>query len=54
VPNRVLDSGDVVFDTSLVRMKVDVGRAEGVWKKALKLLGSKCPKKGCEWCEKSP
>jgi len=53
VPSEVTDSGEVVFDTSLVKMKVDVGMAEKVWKKALKLLNSECPKWDgkCEWCE---
>jgi len=31
-------------------MKVDVESAEKVWKKAIKLLNSDCPKDNCEWC----
>jgi hypothetical protein len=46
-----MTTGEVIFDTSLVKMKVDVESAEKVWKKALKLLNSDCPSKCCEWCE---
>jgi len=52
VPKEVMATGEVIFDTSLVKMKVDVKMAEKVWKKALKLLNEGCPEKCCEWCEK--
>ena len=39
-----------IFDTELVKMNVDVGMAESMWKKALRLLNSDCPKDSCEWC----
>jgi len=52
VPREVLATGEVLFDTSLIKMKVDVDNAEKVWKKALKLLSGKCPEKGCVWCER--
>ena len=52
VPKEVMATGEVIFDTSLVKMKVDVKMAEKVWKKALELLNGDCPKKCCEWCEK--
>jgi len=51
VPKEVLPTGEVIFDTTLVKMKIDVKNAEEVWKNALKLLNGKCPKKGCEWCK---
>ena len=51
-PKEVMETGEVIFDTELVKMKVDIKMAENTWKKALKLLGSDCPKKTCEWCEK--
>jgi len=44
-------TGEVIFDTELVKMKVDVDMAEKAWKDALKLLNSDCPKDSCEWCE---
>jgi len=52
VPKEVIATGEVIFDTTLVKMKVDVKNAEKVWKIALKLLDGECPKKSCEWCEK--
>lgn len=52
VPKEVLDSGEVVFDTSLVKMKVDCEAGEKAWKEALELLQSTCPEKHeeCPWC----
>lgn len=52
VPKEVMATGEVIFDTELVKMKVDVKMAEKVWKKALKLLNSDCPKKSCGWCDR--
>jgi len=52
VPKEVMATGEVIFDTTLVKMKIDVSRAEKVWKKALKLLDGECPVEGCVWCEK--
>lgn len=51
VPKEVMETGEVIFDTELIKMKVDVASAEKVWKSAIKLLNSDCPKKSCEWCE---
>ena len=56
VPKEVTKTGEVVFDTQLVKMKVDVDNAEKVWKKALKLLSGKCPElkkqeEECVWCK---
>ena len=50
VPKEVMATGEVIFDTTLVKMKVDVKMAEKIWKDALKLLEGGCPKKCCEWC----
>ncbi len=52
VPSKVTETGEVIFDTTLVKMKIDIKNAEQIWKKALKLLNSECPQKGCEWCER--
>ncbi len=52
IPKEVLSGGEVIFDTELVKMKVDVKAAEKMWKDALKLLDSDCPKDRCEWCER--
>ncbi len=51
VPKEVMATGEVIFDTTLKKMKVDVKNAERIWKKALELLNGDCPKEGCEWCE---
>jgi len=52
IPKEVAETGEVIFDTSLVKMEVDTKRAEKLWKKALKMLGDNCPKKhaDCPWC----
>ncbi|MBA7609761.1 hypothetical protein ES703_16955 [subsurface metagenome] len=51
IPNEVTPTGEVIFDTELIKMKVDVKMAEQIWEKAIKLLNSECPQKGCQWCE---
>jgi len=57
VPKEVAETGEVIFNTHLIKMKTDVDEAEKLWKKALKLLNSPCPKKHeeeaekCAWCE---
>ncbi len=50
VPKEVTETGEVIFDTELVKMKIDVKNADKIFKKAIKLLNSECPKKSCEWC----
>jgi hypothetical protein len=50
IPDEVTPTGEVIFDTELVKMKVDVKMAEQIWEKAIELLNSECPQKGCEWC----
>ncbi len=49
-PREVLETGEVIFDTQLVKMKVNIENAERLFNKALKLLNGPCPKEGCEWC----
>ena len=51
VPKEVMATGEVIFDTELVKMKVNISMAEKAWKDALKLLNGDCPKKSCDWCE---
>jgi len=60
VPKEVLSGGEIIFDTELVRMKVDGKRGERVWKRALGVLEGDAPKEhgkgrggggeGCGWC----
>jgi len=55
IPKEVLETGEVIFDTKLVKIEANVQNAENIWKKALKLLNGSCPKKnyerGCSWCD---
>ncbi len=52
VPSHVLETGEIVFDTELVKMKIDVKNAEKIFKKAIELLNGDCPRETCEWCER--
>jgi hypothetical protein len=58
VPKEVQETGEVVFDTKLIKMKIDTNNAKHLWKKALTLLAGPCPKKHeddseeiCNWCK---
>ena len=50
VPKEILETGEVLFDTTLKKMKINVKNAEDIFKNAIKLLNGDCPEKGCEWC----
>lgn len=50
-PTEVLESGEVIFETNLVKMKIDVGNAKKIFIKAIGLLKGECPSKSCEWCK---
>lgn len=50
-PKEVAETGEVIFNTDLIKMKVNVKNAEKIWKDALKLLEGDCPNKSCQWCE---
>ena len=52
VPKEVMSTGEVIFDTTLKKMKVSVENAEKILEKALKVLNGECPEKGCQWCER--
>jgi len=58
MPKEVTKTGEVIFDTELVKMETNPASAEKIWKSALKLLDGDCPEasrndkgKSCEWCE---
>ncbi|MBI2042902.1 PD-(D/E)XK nuclease family protein [Candidatus Pacearchaeota archaeon] len=51
VPKEVMETGEVIFETTLKKMKINVKDAEKLFEKAIKLLNSDCPKDSCEWCE---
>ena len=50
VPKEVSSTGEVIFDTELIKMKVDVKEAEKAWKASLELLEGSCPSEKCDWC----
>ncbi|MEX0933034.1 MAG: PD-(D/E)XK nuclease family protein [Candidatus Pacearchaeota archaeon] len=51
VPREVTKTGEVIFDTELVKMKIDVKNAETIFENAIRLLNSDCPQNKCEWCD---
>lgn len=51
-PKEVLATGEVIFNTELKKMNIDIKNAEDIFEKAIKLLNSDCPKDNCEWCER--
>ena len=53
MPKEVLETGEVIFDTKLVSVKVNINNAEMLFNKAIKILRGPCPKQSqeCEWCK---
>ena len=53
IPKEIEDDGDFVFHTELVKVKVDIHRAEDLLRKAAKVLNGRMPKAGkdCGFCE---
>ena len=51
-PDKVLDNGDVVFNTDLVKMNIDVKNAEKIISDALECLSGPMPSASdeCEYC----
>ncbi len=51
-PKEVNKKGNVIFNTDLIKMKINVKNAENIWKNALKVLKGKMPKpdKECGFC----
>ena len=50
VPKEILEKGEIIFDTFLVKMGVNVKNAEELFNKAINILNGECPLKSCEWC----
>lgn len=50
-PKEVLETGEVVFDTTLKKMKICPEDAEELFNNAIKMLNEDCPKQACAWCE---
>ena len=60
IPKEVNDkTGEILFDTKLIKMKTSVSDAEKTWKRALNILNGPCPtthtggeeREICEWCK---
>ncbi len=51
IPEKVAETGEVIFSTELVKMNIDVSSAKRTWENALAILNGPCPDAGCEWCE---
>ncbi|GIU68489.1 MAG: hypothetical protein KatS3mg001_339 [Candidatus Pacearchaeota archaeon] len=50
IPKEILETGEIIFDSVLVKKKVNPNNAEIIFKKAINLLNSECPSKSCDWC----
>ncbi len=50
VPKEVTETGEIIFDTELIKRKINIENAEDIFNKAIKLLNEDCPKESCEWC----
>jgi len=51
-PKEVLSSGEIIFNSELVKMKTNVKNGEKVFNDAVKCITSdSIPEEKCEWCE---
>jgi hypothetical protein len=50
-PKEVLATGEVIFETTLVKRRIDVKNAEALFNRAIEMLNEDCPHKSCVWCE---
>ena len=44
-----METGEIIFDTELVKRKTYIKNAEEIFDKAIKLLNGECPKASCHW-----
>lgn len=53
MPESILESGEFVFKTELVKMKINLEHAEMLFQKAIKVLNNKIPEAndGCGFCK---
>jgi len=49
-PDKINETGEVLFNTELKRIKINIKNGEDIFVKGLKLLEKECPKEKCEWC----
>ncbi len=52
-PDKVNEKGNVIFNTDLIKMKINTKNAEKIFKEALKVLKGEmpAPSKDCEYCK---
>lgn len=50
-PKEVTETGEVIFDTELIKKKVSISNGALLFTEAVNLLNEECPKESCEWCE---
>jgi len=51
IPEKVSQTGEIIFDTKLIKMKINPDNGFNLFLMALKLLSEECPQKRCVWCE---
>ncbi|MGI6589497.1 MAG: PD-(D/E)XK nuclease family protein [Candidatus Iainarchaeum sp.] len=52
VPTDVTETGEVIFDTTLKKIKTNPKDAEKIFLDAIECLEGECPQEICQWCEK--
>jgi hypothetical protein len=52
IPKEVTQTGEVIFETTLIKVPTNPENAEKLFKEAIKLLNEECPEKSCKWCER--
>ncbi len=57
IPEKVLETGEFIFKTNLVKMATDAGHAEWLFKRASSIVNGEMPESGkncgfCNWAEK--
>ena len=50
-PKEVSDTGELIFNTKLIKIKTNAEQGKKYFDDAIKLLKEECPEKTCEWCE---
>ena len=48
---EVKETGEIIFDAVLKKIKNDISNAEKLFHKAIAILEGNCPTKSCEWCD---
>lgn len=51
IPKEVTKDGQVIFDTHLKKVDVNVDNAHKLFENALKVLTGECPDNPCSWCD---